>query len=245
MSDTREFEARNRVKVGEMTADARLQDLTREWFARSSSHEYPYHFTWMGLPVIQFPQDLVAMQELIWRVRPELIIETGVARGGSIVYYASLLELLGGTGRVIGIDIDVRPHNRAAIEASPVRGRISLIEGSSVDPAVVSRVRAETKDARAVLVSLDSNHTHAHVLQELEAYSPLVTRGSYIVVFDTSIEHLPDAVLGDRLWRPGNSPATAIQAFLASNDRFQVDAEIDQKLLITEAPGGYLRCIKD
>jgi cephalosporin hydroxylase len=239
------FEERNRSKIAEMSADTRLQELTREWFTASSRHEYPYHFTWMGLPVIQFPQDLIAMQEIIWRTRPDVIVETGVARGGSVVYYASLLELLGGPRRVIGVDVEIRPPNRTAIEQSPMSKRITLLEGSSIDPAIVARVRAEAAHARSVLVCLDSNHAHAHVLEELVAYSPLVTRDSYLVVFDTSIERLPQDVLGDRPWGPGNSPASAIDVFLASNDRFIVDAEIDQKLLITESPGGYLKCVKD
>jgi cephalosporin hydroxylase len=240
-----EFEARNRQKIEEIGADTRLRELTREWFERSSRLEYPYHFSWMGLPIIQFPQDIVAMQEIIWRVKPDLIVETGVARGGSVVFYASLLELVGGEGRVIGIDVDIRAPNRAAIEASSVFKRITLVEGSSVDPAVVARVRAEAARAKRVLVSLDSNHTHAHVLDELRAYAPCVTNGSYLVVFDTSIEQLPLDVLGDRPWAPGNSPATAIHEFLATTDRFVVDTQMDHKLLITEAPGGYLKCVHD
>jgi cephalosporin hydroxylase len=240
-----EFEARNRQMIDEIGADARLRELTREWFERSSRLEYPYHFTWMGLPIIQFPQDIVAMQELVWRVKPDLIIETGVARGGSVVFYASLLELVGGEGRVIGIDVDIRAPNRAAIEASSVFKRITLVEGSSTDPAVVARVRAEAARAKRVMVSLDSNHTHAHVLDELRAYAPCVTNGSYLVVFDTSIEQLPPDVLGDRPWTPGNSPATAIREFLATTDRFVVDTRMDHKLLITEAPGGYLKCVHD
>ena len=244
MSDAREFQDRNRSMIGGMAADAGLRELTREWFVRSSRHEYPYHFTWMGLPIIQFPQDVVAMQEIIWRVKPDVIIETGIARGGSMVFHASMLELVGGEGRVIGVDVDIRSHNRAAIEGSPFFKRMILIEGSSIDPAVVSKVRAEVRGAARVLVSLDSSHTHEHVLAELEAYSPFVTRDSYLVVFDTSIEQLPPDVLGDRPWAPGNSPATAVTVFLAGSDRFVVDAEIEHKLLITEAPGGYLKCVK-
>jgi len=244
MSDARAFHDRNRLMTAGMAADATLRELTREWFVRSSRHEYPYHFTWMGLPIIQFPQDVVAMQEIIWRVKPDVIIETGVARGGSMVFYASMLELVGGEGRVIGIDVDIRAHNRAAIEGAPFFKRMMLIEGSSIDPGVVSQVRAAVRDATRVLVCLDSSHTHAHVLAELDAYSPLVTRDSYLVVFDTSIELLPPDVLGDRPWTPGNSPATAVSAFLARNDRFVIDAEVEQKLLITEAPGGYLKCVK-
>jgi cephalosporin hydroxylase len=239
-----EFESRNRQKISDIGADSRLYELTREWFERSSRHEYPYHFTWMGLPIIQFPQDIVAMQEIIWRVQPDLIIETGVARGGSVVFYASLLELIGGDGRVIGIDVDIRAPNRAAIEASSVFKRIDLIEGSSTAADVVERVRSEAARASRVLVSLDSNHTHAHVLEELRAYAPCVTQDSYLVVFDTSIEHLSADALGDRPWGPGNSPATAIREFLATTDRFIIDTEMDHKLLITEAPGGYLKCVK-
>ena len=240
-----EFEARNRQKIAEIGADTRLYALTREWFERSSRHEYPYHFTWMGLPIIQFPQDIVAMQEIIWRVKPDLIVETGVARGGSVVFYASLLELAGGNGQVIGIDVDIRAPNRTAIEASSVCKRITLIEGSSIEPSVVARVHAAAAKASRVLVSLDSNHTHAHVLAEMQAYAPCVTRDSYLVVFDTSIEHLPADVLGDRPWAPGDSPASAVREFLATSDRFVIDTEIDHKLLITEAPGGYLKCVKD
>jgi len=245
MSDTREFQERNRLMIDGMAEDAALRDVTREWFVRSSRHEYPYHFTWMGLPIIQFPQDIVAMQEIIWQVKPDVIIETGIARGGSMVFYASMLELLGGSGRVIGVDVDIRAHNRAALEASPWFKRMTLIQGSSIDPAVVEQVRAAAGPASRVLVSLDSNHTHAHVLAELDAYSPLVRRDSYLVVFDTSIEALPADVLGDRPWNASDSPASAVRAFLASNDRFVVDDGIDAKLLISEAPGGYLRCVKD
>jgi cephalosporin hydroxylase len=245
MSDAREFQERNRVMTERMADDAALRDVTRDWFVRSSRHEYPYHFTWLGLPIIQFPQDIVAMQEIIWQVKPDVIIETGVARGGSMVLYASMLELLGGNGRVIGVDVDIRAHNRAALEASPWFKRMTLIQGSSIDPAVVAQVRAAAAAASRVLVSLDSNHTHAHVLAELNAYSPLVRKDSYIVVFDTSIEALPDDVLGDRPWTAADSPASAVRAFLAANDRFAVDTAVDRKLLISEAPGGYLRCVKD
>jgi cephalosporin hydroxylase len=245
MNDVREFQERNRAKIAEMGADSAMREVTRDWFVRSSRHEYPYHFTWMGLPIIQFPQDLVAVQEIVWRVRPDLIVETGVARGGSVVYYASLLQLLGGDGKVVGVDVDIRAHNREAIDRSPVRGRITLIEGSSIDPAVVDRVRDAARGARSVLVCLDSNHTHDHVLAELAAYSPLVNRGSYVIVFDTSIDRLPPDVIGDRPWNGDNSPATAVRAFLAGSDRFVVDTEIDHKLLITECPGGYLKCVKD
>jgi cephalosporin hydroxylase len=205
---------------------------------------YTYNFTWLGRPIIQIPQDILAMQELVWRVRPELVIETGVAHGGSLVLYASLLELLGGAGRVLGVDIDIRSHNREALEAHPMMRRIDLLQGSSVDPVVVSEVHARAKGKGPVMVVLDSNHTHAHVLAELRAYAPLVQAGSYLVVFDTLVEALPKEAFPDRPWGPGDNPATAVRAFLAECDRFVVDGDIDARLLLSVAPGGYLRCVK-
>jgi cephalosporin hydroxylase len=227
-----------------MSGNEKLQRLTREWFLESFRQKYSYQFTWLGRPIIQYPQDIVAMQELIWRIRPDLVIETGVAHGGSLVFYASMMQLLGGNGRVVGIDVEIRPPNRAALEAHPLFDRISLIEGSSIDPAVVARV-AEIAAGRKVVVTLDSNHTHDHVLRELELYSPLVRAGSYLVVFDTRIEDIPDELCQNRPWRSGNSPMTAVRAFLAANDRFEIDRDIEHRLLITVAPDGYLRCVRD
>jgi cephalosporin hydroxylase len=242
MSDpVRDFEERNRERVAAMASDATLGDVTREWFTRASKHEYSYHFQWMGRPIIQFPQDIVAAQEIIWRTRPDLVIETGIAHGGSLVFYASMLELLGGEGRVLGVDIDIRPHNRAAIEAHPMKKRIDMIEGSSVDEAVVACVRETAARHERVLVVLDSNHTHEHVLRELRLYSPMVTPGSYLLAFDTIIEDMPPDFSADRPWAPGNNPKTAVSEFLKETDRFEIDHEIESKLLITVAPGGYLR----
>jgi cephalosporin hydroxylase len=187
---------------------------------------------------------MIAMQEILWSVRPDLVVETGVARGGSLVYYASLLQMLGGDGRVLGIDVEIRPHNRAEIERHPLAGRIDLLEGSSTAPQTVSEVVRRAKGKR-VLLALDSNHTHEHVLQELKAYSPLVRAGSYIVVFDTIVEDLPAGYFGNRPWNKGNNPKTAVREFLQGNDRFAVDRAIEDKLLISVAPGGYLRCTKD
>ncbi len=239
-----DFDERNRAFIARMGQDERLAAQTRSWFESSVRHEYSYHFSWMGLPVIQYPQDLVAMQELIWEVKPDLIIETGVARGGSLIFYASMLELAGGNGRVVGVDIDIRPHNRTAIEAHPMMRRITLIQGSSVAPDVVAQVRELARGCERVLVALDSNHTHAHVLAELEAYAPLVTKGSYLVVFDTCIERTPDAMIVDRPWRRGDNPWTAVQAYLGTTDRFRVETAIVDKLQITVAPDGYLKCVK-
>lgn len=185
------------------------------------------------------------MQEIIWRVRPKVIIETGVAHGGSLIYYASLLELIGGSGVVVGIDVDIRAHNRTEIERHPMAGRIRLVEGSSVDSATVTQARALADGRGPILVVLDSNHTHAHVLQELQLYSPLVGKDSYLVVFDTMIEDMPDDLFKERPWRKGDNPKTAVWEFLKSNPRFVVDKEIESKLLITVAPDGYLKCIAD
>src|SRR4051812_8600361 len=208
--------------------DQRFKELTREWFLESCRVKYSYRFSWMGRPIIQYPQDIMAMQELIWRLQPDLIIETGIAHGGSLVFYASMLELLGGDRRVVGVDIEIRPHNRSAIEAHPMFKRIELIEGSAIDPGIVAQVRARAVGRQRVIVVLDSNHTHDHVLAELRAYSPLVTPESYLVVFDTVVEDMPDEFFPDRPWRKGNSPKSAVHAFLAENDQFAIDREIDE-----------------
>jgi len=239
------FAREKRASIEQQGRDAGLARLTREWFDATCRHQYTYHFTWMGRPIIQYPQDIVAMQELIWEAQPDLIVETGIAHGGSLVLYASILELLGGDRRILGVDIDIRSHNRKAIEAHPMAKRIDMIEGSSVDPAVAARVATAAKGRRGVMVVLDSNHTHAHVLRELELYSPLVTKGSWLVVFDTVVEQMPKSAFPDRPWGPGDNPWTAVQAFLAKNDRFEIDRRMNDKLLVTVAPDGYLRCVKE
>lgn len=240
-----EFHARNAEMVDKMADEENLRALTRKWFIESSKYEYSYHFSWMGRPIIQFPQDIVAMQEVIWQVKPDLIVETGIAHGGSLIFYASMLELIGGQGHVLGVDVDIRKHNRIEIEKHPMFKRITMLAGSSIDDEVAGKIHAFAKTKQRVLVVLDSNHTHNHVLRELELYSPLVKRGSYIVVFDTVIEDMPEDFFPDRPWGKGNNPKTAVREFLASNRRFQVDAEMEDKLLITVAPGGYLKCVSD
>jgi cephalosporin hydroxylase len=240
-----EFEKQKCASIARMGEDRTLANLTRQWFDLSCRHKYSYNFTWMGRPIIQYPQDILAMQEIIWRVRPELIIETGIAHGGSLAFYASMLELLGDGGRVVGIDIEIRSHNRAEIEQHPMMKRITMIEGSSIDPVVVRQVQGMAEGKQPVLVVLDSNHTHEHVLAELRAYAPLVTAGSYLVVFDTVVEYMSKDFFPDRPWGPGNNPKTAVDAYLKECDRFAVDREMDNKLQFTVAPSGYLRCIKD
>lgn len=243
MSDN--FEQERAEYIRRLGERDELRDISYSWIADVSRLKYSYNFSWMGLPIIQFPQDMVAMQELIWRIKPNLIIETGVARGGSLAYYASLLELIGNDGLVLGIDIEIRDHNRAEIEKHPMSKRIKLIEGSSIADKTVAQVAAETKGQEVVMVVLDSNHTHEHVARELELYAGFVTKGSYLVVFDTIIEDLPADFFPNRSWAPGNNPKTAVWEFLERNDRFVIDEEMNSKLLITVAPDGYLRCVKD
>ena len=226
-------------------SDLHLKKMAIDFLRETAQYKYTYHFSWLGRPIIQLPQDILAIQEIIWQVKPDLVIETGIAHGGSLILSASMLELLGGEGEVLGIDIDIRDHNRVEIEKHSLSKRITMIQGSSTDKAVIRRVRVLAKRKQCVLVMLDSNHTHKHVLRELELYSPLVTRGSYLIVFDTAIEDMPPDFYLNRPWGKGNNPKTAVWEFLKTNDRFVIDKEIENKLLITVAPDGYLRCIKD
>jgi cephalosporin hydroxylase len=228
-----------------MAADEDLRTKTLDWLVHTAKYEYSYHFTWLGLPIIQYPPDILAVQEIIWAVKPDLVVETGIARGGSLILSASILELVGGPGFVLGIDIDIREPNRTAIECHPLAKRIRMIEGSSTSAEVVEEVRDLAAGCDQVIVLLDSSHTHEHVLQELDLYSPLVKRGGYIIVFDTAIEQMPAGSFPDRPWDKGNNPATAVRDFLGRNGRFEVDRELENKLLISVAPGGYLKCVKN
>lgn len=232
-----------------LSEDKDLQGMSRIWLRETSRHGYTFNFTWLGRPIIQLPTDIVAMQELIWQVQPDLVIETGIAHGGSLIFTASMLELLAACGgpadsRVVGIDIDIRAHNRAAIEAHPMFKRISMIEGSSIDAGVIEQVHQHAAHAQRVLVCLDSNHTHEHVLAELRAYAPLVSTGSYCVVLDTSIEELPDGWCDDRPWGKGNNPRTAVWQFLQETDDFKIDMDRYHKLLVSVAPDGFLQRVK-
>ncbi len=229
--------------------DSALVSSAAAFMRQSIEPKYSYNFTWLGRPIIQYPQDVIAMQELIWSIKPDLIIETGIAHGGSLIFSASMLELnalCGGPTEafVVGVDIDIRPHNRQGIEEHPMFRRIKLLQGSSIDPEIVSHVRAMAEGRDRVLVCLDSNHTHDHVLAELEAYAPLTTVGSYCVVFDTIIEHLPDDFFKDRPWGVNCNPKTAVRKFIESHPEYEVDKRIDHKLLISVAPDGYLKRLK-
>jgi cephalosporin hydroxylase len=268
MGPIEEFQRRNAELIEKGAADESLRQLTRQWFDRANAFEYSYHYAWMSRPIIQYPQDIVAMQEIIWQVKPDLIIETGIAHGGSLIMSASMLALLdyceavekGETldpkatrRRVIGIDIDIREHNRKAMEAHPMAHRIDMIQGSSIDPTIVQRVHEMAKGYKRVLVCLDSNHTHDHVLQELEAYASLTSMDSYCVVFDTVVEDLPDEASANRPWGKGDNPKTAVFEYLSGLESaskaatdgqplaFEIDKSIENKLLITVAPDGFLK----
>ena len=231
-----------RIKSNEK--NDQLTNAARIFKRESVLSEYSYNFTWLGRPIIQYPQDIIAMQEIIWQVKPDLIVETGIAHGGSLIFSASMLELIGGDGRVLGIDIDIREHNRVEIEKYPMFKRITMIEGSSIDEEITKQIYDFAKDKKQIMVVLDSMHTHDHVLKELEFYSPLVTKGSYLVVFDTIIEDMPENLFPDRPWGKGNNPKTAVWEFLKKNNSFEIDKEIQNKLLITVAPDGYLKCVR-
>jgi len=236
------FEAECKAEIVDQGANAKLKELAQAFYNESAKHKYTYHFSWMGRPIIQLPQDMMAMQEIIWRVKPDLVIECGIAHGGSILYYASLLELQG-HGEVLGIDRDIRSHNREAIEAHPMFKRVSMIEGSSLAPTIVEQVHAAAA-GKKVIVVLDSNHTHEHVLEELRLYGPLVSVDSYCVVMDTVVENMPEDAFPDRPWGKGDNPRTAVWAFLEENRDFEIDSTIHNKLLITVAEDGYLRRVR-
>lgn len=239
--DRMEFLRQSQEKALMMASDELVADLDLALTVASDRHDYSYMWRWLGLPIIQMPADIVATQEIIWDLRPQVIIETGVARGGSALFYASMLELLG-EGKVVAVDIDIRSHNRAALEERPLARRIVLIEGSSVDEAVLTRVRAELGDAERVMVVLDSNHTHDHVLTELRSYGPMVTSGQYLIAADTLIEDLPVQEHRPRPWGPGNNPKTAVWAYLEEAPGiFDADPYVNGKLLLTSSRGGYLR----
>ena len=245
MSEVARFLSEVQDNIERLRADGIVQQATIDWINAVAPHKYTYNFTWLGRPVIQFPQDLSALQEIIWSTRPDLIIETGIAHGGSLIFHASILHLLGNEGRVLGVDIDIRDHNRAEIETHPLFERIDMIQGSSIEDDIAVRVAETASKAGQVMVVLDSNHTHAHVLRELELYAPLVTRDCYLVVCDTLIEDMPDGSFPDRSWGKGDNPRTALNAFLETTDRFEIDTSMDAKLQISVAPGGYLKCVAD
>ncbi|MDG1109748.1 MAG: cephalosporin hydroxylase family protein [Burkholderiaceae bacterium] len=253
-----EFDKEVASRIGAYASNEVLYRAGVNFMLASTEPKYSYNFSWQGRPIIQYPQDMVAMQELIWSIKPDLIIETGIAHGGSLIFSASMLALLDmcdaieagqkldpkiSRRKVLGIDIDIRAHNRAAIEAHPMASRIQMIQGSSIAPEIIEQVRSVAANYSRVLVYLDSNHTHDHVLAELQAYAPLTSKGSYCVVFDTVVEDMPKEMFPDRPWGPGDNPKTAVWEYLKTHPEFEIDKSIQHKLLITVAPDGYLKRI--
>jgi len=259
MDPVEQFMEERNSQIDFFSKSEEAKKYTRQWVDFAHAHRYSYNFDWLGRPIIQYPQDMVAMQEIIWQVKPDLIIETGIAHGGSLVMNASFLAMLDyidavekgevldpkkSKRKVLGIDIDIREHNRKAIDAHPLRHMIEMIEGSSIDPVTIDKVKTFSKNYTRILVSLDSNHTHDHVLAELEGYAPLTSVGSYCVVFDTLVEDMPKGSYPDRPWDVGDNPKTAVFKYLESTDSFEIDKSIDNKILISVAPDGFLKRIK-
>ncbi len=254
-----QFEQERRERIASYGANSALQEKSLAWVRESMQCKYVYNFDWLGRPIIQYPHDMLGMQELIWQIKPDLIIETGIAHGGSLIFSASMLALLDmcdaiaagkpmdpnfSQRKVLGIDIDIRPHNRKAIEAHPMASRIQMIQGSSIAPEIVAQVQQISQGHSRILVCLDSNHTHDHVLAELQAYAQLTSVGSYCVVFDTFVEDMPKEMFPDRPWGPKNNPKTAVWEYLKTHREFEIDKNIHHKLLITVAPDGYLRRVR-
>lgn len=258
MDQIKNFEQEKAARLKAFGEDRDLQSNSLAWVRESMQKMYVYNFDWLGRPIIQYPQDMVCMQELIWKVKPDLIVETGIAHGGSLMLSASMLALLDmcdaiesgekidprvSQRKVLGIDIDIRQHNRDAITAHPMASRIEMIEGSSISVETIEQVHVHAKNYKTIMVCLDSNHTHAHVAAELKAYAPLTSIGSYCVVFDTFVEDMPKDFFPNRPWNPGNNPKTAVKEYLKDHPNFEIDKTIDNKLLITVATDGYLKRI--
>lgn len=257
MSD---FQSEVAERVSEIAENKSLCDAGNAFLLASLMPKYSYNFTWQDRPIIQYPQDMVAMQEIIWQVKPDLIIETGIAHGGSLIFSASMLAMLDmvdaiesgaetmstreSKRKVLGIDIDIRAHNKEAIEAHPMASRIQMIQGSSIAQDIIGQVKQVADGYNRILVCLDSNHTHDHVLAELEAYAPLTSVDSYCVVFDTVVEDIPEEMFSDRPWGPGDNPKTAVWKYLETHKEFEIDKSIQHKLLITVAPDGFLKRVR-
>ncbi len=264
----KQFEDERREAAARYKNDVEWKKVTGQWMDKAFRQKYMYNFAWMGRPIIQLPADMVAFQELVWNVKPDLIIETGIAHGGSLILSASMLALVDyceaieqGTmidpkkpkRRVLGIDIDIRAHNRNAMESHPLINRIDMIEGSSVSDETVGKVRNIATKYAKVMVCLDSHHVHDHVMAELEAYAPLVSKGSYCLVFDTIVEDLSADMFPDRAWKPGDNPKTAVHAYLKKLQtegrkgsdgqplKYEIDKSVEDKLLLSVAPDGFLK----
>ncbi|MCA0399614.1 MAG: cephalosporin hydroxylase family protein [Proteobacteria bacterium] len=256
MDPVAQFAEERRERLAAYAQDAEFRRLSQTWLEASMRKKYVYNFDWLGRPIIQYPQDMWAVQELIWQVKPDLVIETGIAHGGSLILSASILAMLdyceamekgvtldprASKRKVIGIDIDIRAHNRAALDAHPLSRTLHLVEGSSIAPETVAKVKEAAKGHQKVMVFLDSMHTHDHVVGELEAYAPMVSKGSYCVVFDSFVEDMPADLFPDRPWSPGDNPKTALRHFLKSHPEFAIDLDFDRKLMVSVASEGFLK----
>jgi cephalosporin hydroxylase len=247
MKGIKNFEQERDVLVKSNGENKTLKSAAYNFLVESADVNYSYNFSWMGRPIIQYPQDMIALQEIIWKVKPDLIIETGIAHGGSLIFTASMLTLLEAcgeieNGQVLGIDIDIREYNKKAIEDHPMSKKITMFEGSSVSDTMIEKVHEFAKRGKKIMVILDSNHTHEHVLAELKAYAHLVSVGSYCVVFDTLIEDMPRGFY-NRNWDKGDNPKTAVWEFLETHSEFEIDKDMQNKLMITVAQDGYLKRI--
>ena len=247
-TDDREQYLENRKnKSFSLGLDKKIFQQSKDLIYDLDQYDYSYLWTWMGIPIIQLPADIMTTQEVIWKTKPDIIIETGVARGGSVLFMASILEMMG-NGQVIGVDIDIRKHNRESIESHPMSKRVTLIEGGSVDESILKQVRANIPDGARVMVVLDSDHSRDHVLEECRAYGPMVTKDCYMVVADTLVGHLDEKEAPQnrsQVWFKGNDPLTALQDYMLESDRFEIDLEINGKLVLSSSPGGYAHCIKN
>jgi cephalosporin hydroxylase len=248
MDKIKQFERERKDRIKRIGDDKKLKSFADKWTQESMMKNYVYNFSWLGRPIIQSPQDIMALQEIIWDVKPDMIIETGIAHGGSLIFSASMLTLLEicgeiENGQVLGVDIDIREHNKKAIDAHPMSKKITMFQGSSLDKKIIEKVYNYAKKGKKILVCLDSNHTHEHVLGELKAYAPLVSVESYCVVYDTIVEDMPEGSFPDRPWDKGNNPKTALREYLKTHPEFEIDNSIQNKLLITAAPDGFLKRI--
>ncbi len=244
--DRTEFENSKLKSIDNLGEDREIFDQSKEMIKSLDKFNYSYLWSWLGLPIIQWPADIMATQEILWRVKPDIVIETGVARGGSVVFIASILKMMG-KGKVIGVDIDIRSHNRDAISSHPMADSIKLIEGPSTSQDVLQQVSIEIKTTDVVMVILDSDHSYDHVLSECNEYSKFVSKGSYLVVADTFVGHLTKEEAPtnrSKLWFKGNEPLAARNEFLKSNPNFIIDTQINNKLVLSSSPGGYLKCIR-
>jgi cephalosporin hydroxylase len=245
MNTAETFQSERARDIEAMSKDKELREKSIQWMIMADKYKYTYNFSWMGRPIIKFPVDMVVQQEIMWNLRPDLIIETGIAHGGSIIFSASMQKMMDIDGEVVGVDIDIRQHNRELIDAHPVRDRITMYEGSSTDPDIIEKVSRHAEGKKNVMVILDSLHSHSHVLSELKLYSPLVTVGSYLILPDTFIEFFPQGYYSkNRPWDKGDNPYTAMQEFLQINDHFSINKSLTHKSLITETIDGYLQRIR-